>query len=218
MDQENISERKIFIGYGVDILGPLVAYWLTHWLGIPVFWGLALGGVIAIGSTVFNSIRRNRVDALGVLVLLEIAASIALLFYGSDARLLLIRPSFYTGIAAIYLMVSAFTAKPLSFEASKPMATKGNPARIAAWEKAWKELPQFRLAHKRLTFGWGLAAMADAVLRVVVVYRFPPDRAAWLSNLPHAAAIMIMLGVSVIFGRWAGGLVDGVQQKMMVAK
>ena len=118
------------------------------------------------------------------MVLLEFAASIVLLFYLNDPRLLLIRPSIYTGIAAIYLMVNAFSSQPVSFQGSSAIATGGDPIATAAFEQAWKDLPQFRRAHKMLTFGWGLASMVDSILRVVIVYSFPVDRAAWLSNIP----------------------------------
>ena len=94
------------------------------------------------------------------------------------------------------------------------MATKGDPVRTVAWERAWEESPQFRLAHRVLTFGSGVAFLADAVLRVVVVFRLPIDRAAWLSNLPHIAAGAILIVLWALFGRWAGGLVDVIQQRL----
>jgi hypothetical protein len=214
MNQKNMSQRRILLGYAVDIFGPLVAYWVTTKLGIPVFWALALGIGIAVVSTGINTIRRGKLDAVGVLVLVEMAASIALLFWLHSPRMLLIRPSFYSGIAAIWLMISAFTAKPLTLEGSKPFATKGDPLRTAAWEQAWRELPQFRMAHRMLTFGFGLASMTDAVLRVAVVYRYPIDRAAWLSNLPHLGATAVLLICGALFGRWASPMVDGIQKKI----
>ena len=178
-------------------------------VGILRLWGLALGVVIAGVSTGVNTFKRRRVDAVGVLVLLEMAASIVLLFWlHTPLRMLLIRPSFYSGIAALYLMGRDFAARPLSLEGSKPMATKGDPVRTVAWERAWEESPQFRLAHRVLTFGSGVAFLADAVLRVVVVFRLPIDRAAWLSNLPHIAAGAILIVLWALFGRWAGGLVE----------
>jgi hypothetical protein len=48
----------------------------------------------------------------------------------------------------------------------------------------------------------------------VVIYRYPIDRAAWLSNLPHLAAIGILIVCGALFGRWAGPLVDRVQEEM----
>jgi hypothetical protein len=94
------------------------------------------------------------------------------------------------------------------------MATKGDPVRTVAWERPWEESPQFRLAHRALTFGSGVAFLADAVLRVVVVFRFPIDRAAWLSNLPHIAAGAILIVLWALFGRWAGALVDVIQRRL----
>ena len=111
-------------------------------------------------------------------------------------------------------MTNAFTAQPLSLEGSKPMATKGDSLRTVAWERAWQQLPQFRLAHRLLTFGTDVAAFTDAALRVVVVYRFPLDRAAWLANLPHIAAWAVLIAIWAIFGHWAGPLIDTIQQQL----
>jgi hypothetical protein len=94
------------------------------------------------------------------------------------------------------------------------MATKGDPVRKVAWEREWEESPQFRLAHRALTFGSGVAFLADAVLRVVVVFRFPIDRAAWLSNLPHITAGAILIVLWALFGRWAGALVDVIPRRL----
>jgi hypothetical protein len=209
-----MSERRVLLGYAADVFGPLVAWWVTRWLGISMVWGLILGLGIAFVSAGFNTFRRRKIDAVGALVLIEMIASIAMLFWLHSTRMLLIRPSFYSGIAAFYLMGNAFTRRPLSLEGSKPMATKGDALRTVAWERAWQELPQFRLAHRVLTFGTGVAFLADGVLRVVVVYRFPEDRAAWISQLPHIAAVTILIAAGALFGRWAGGLVDGIQQKL----
>ncbi|MGC2162124.1 MAG: VC0807 family protein [Silvibacterium sp.] len=214
MEQKTMSPRRVLLGYAVDIFGPLAVYWVTTELGVPVFWALALGIGIAVVSTGINTIKRGKLDAVGVLVLVEMAASVGLLFWLHSPRMLLIRPSFYSGIAAVWLMSSAFAAKPLTLESSKPFATKGDPVRTVAWERAWRELPQFRMAHRMLTFGFGVACAADAVLRVVVVYRYPVDRAAWLSNLPHIGAMVILLIAGAAFGRWAGPLVDKIQREM----
>jgi hypothetical protein len=209
-----MSERRVLLGYAVDIFGPLFAWWVTQALGISVLWGLGMGVAIALVSAGINTFRRGKMDAVGVLVLVEMTASIAFLFWFHSPQILLIRPSFYSGIAAFYLMGSAFTSHPLSLEWSKPMATKGDPVRTVAWDTAWQQLAQFRKAHRLLTFGSGVALLMDAVVRVLIVCRFPAARAAWLAQLPHIAAVAIFIGVGALFGRWAGPLVDRVQQEL----
>jgi hypothetical protein len=211
-----MSERRVLIGYAVDVLGPLVAWWITRALGIPVIWGLSVGLGIAVVSVGVNTFRRGKLDAVGVLMLVELVAAIAVLFWLHSPRMLLIRPSIFSGIAAFYLMGSAFTSRPLTLEGSKPMATKGDPVRTIAWERAWQQVPRFRLAHRLLTFGTGVALLTDAVLRVVVAYRFPVDRAAWLVHVPHFVAGAILISAWAMFGRWAGPLVDGIQREVAV--
>jgi hypothetical protein len=202
------SVSSLWLPYLFDIVAPFVACLVVHAFGARAFWALAAGGAVAGASTALNSIRRKGLDGVGVLVVLEIAASIALLVFVRDARLLLIRPSFYTGLAAVYLMVSAFIGRPLSYAGSRPMAAKGGPARLAAYERAWERSAEFRRTHCLVTFGFGLGLAADSILRVLIVYNTPVERAAWLSNVPHVTAIILIIGVSALAGRRFAKLVD----------
>lgn len=80
--------------------------------------------------------------------------------------------------------------------------------RSAAFARCWERSSQFRRTLRIASFGWGLACLVDAALRVVVVYRFPLDRAAWLSNLPHLTAIALLMGFSALMGRITHRLVE----------
>ena len=202
------TPQKLFLPYFFDIVAPILGYLVVHWFGARAIWALTAGGLIAGASTAVNSIRRKGLDRVGVLVILEIVASIGLLFLTRDPRLLLIRPSFYTGIAAVYLVFTSVVGRPLSFDGAKPMATHGDPQRLAAYELAWRSSPEFRRAHKVVTFGFGLALAADSVLRVVIVYRYPVERSAWLSNVPHVVAIILIIAASALAGRTFKRLVE----------
>ena len=92
--------RNVLIPYVVDVVGPFVAYAVVHWLGAPAFWALTAGGLVAGTSTAINTVRRRGLDSVGMLVLLEILVSLVLLVVVHDERLMLIRPSFYTLVAA----------------------------------------------------------------------------------------------------------------------
>lgn len=202
------TPQKLFLPYFFDIVAPFLGYLVVHWFGARAIWALTAGGLIAGASTAVNTIRRKGLDRVGVLVILEIVASIGLLVLTKDPRLLLIRPSFYTGIAAVYLMFTSVVGRPLSFDGAKPMATHGDPQRLAAYELAWQRSPEFRRAHKVVTFGFGLALAADSVLRVVIVYRYPVERSAWLSNVPHVVAIILIIAASALAGRTFKRLVE----------
>jgi hypothetical protein len=198
----------VFLGYAIDVVAPMAVFFVLNRLGVPPLWSLLLGSAIALGSTIINTLRRRRIDRVGVLVLIEIAISIALLFVWRDPRFLLAKPSLYTAIAGVYLIATSFRGKPLTYDGALQMGTSGDPLRAAAFARSWEQVPQFRITLRVASLGWGVACLVDAVLRVVVVYRAPLERAVWLSNLPHLVAIAILMGFSALMGRRTHRIVD----------
>ena len=209
-----VSLPRIFIGYAADVVVPMALYYVLHRFGISD--GLALGAsaAIALVVTIVNTIRRKKLDAIGILVIIEIVMSIALFLWLKDRRLILAKPSFYSGVAAIYLIVMAFRPKPMNYETIRNLGSDGDPRRAAAIDAAWQENPKFRTAVRTAEVGWGLAFLADSILRVVIIFNTEPDRAVWLSNIPHIAAIAIIIGFSAVMGRINGRLVDAQFAKM----
>ena len=174
---------------------------------------ISVGSISVMGplSTAINTVRRRGLDTVGMLVLLEILVSLVLLVLVQDERLILIRPSFYTLVAAVYLLYTAAAGRPLTFEAARPIATKGDPARNASYDQAWATSAEFRRIHTMVTTGFGIALIADSILRVVIVYTTPVDRSMWLSNVPHTVAMILFLVVSAMAGRRFKKLVAGAQ-------
>jgi hypothetical protein len=169
---------------------------------------MTAAGAAAGLSTVINTIKRRGLDRVGLLVVLELAAAITIMIFVHDERLMLIRPSVYTAIAAVYLIVSGIAGKPLTYAGSRVMAARGGPARIAAFERTWDKSPEFRHTHIAVTIAFGICLAIDSILRVIIVYHFPVDRAAWLSNVPHMTAIALMVVTSALAGRRFSRLVD----------
>jgi hypothetical protein len=200
--------RRLFLGYVLDIVGPFLTYLVAHLLGVRAVWALTSAGIAAGVGTTVNSLRRKGLDPMGLLVLLELAASLLLLLLVRDRRLLLVRPSLYTAVAAGYLVWTALAGRPLSFEGARPMAARGGPERLAAYERAWDRSSAFRRTHFVTTVGFAAALVADSLVRVLIVYRLPVERAPWLAGVPHSVIIALILGASALVGRRLGRLVD----------
>jgi hypothetical protein len=203
-----------FIDALVDAVAPLVTYFVLHALGVPPLAALIVGSLVAVISTVVHTVRRRRLDGVGLLVIAEIAVSILVQYLTKDPRLLLIKPSLYSGLGALYLLSTAFGDRPTTYEGARPMATRGDPERRAAYERAWRCSKEFRVLHRVSTLGWAAAFLADAVLRVVIVYATPIDRAIWLGNVPHVAAIVLLVGFSAMMGRKTKPLVEEQVRKL----
>lgn len=214
-DKAPTTVRKIFLPYFFDIVAPFLAYFVVHRFGGRTILALTVGGLIAATSTAVNSIRRKGLDRVGMLVILEIVASLVMLLLMRDPRLLLIRPSFYTAVAAVYLIYTVFVGRPLSYDGARPMATQGDPLRMEAYEKLWDQSGEFRQTHKMVTFGFGVAFMIDSILRIVIVYRLPIERSAWLSNVPHAATMVLVVALSAMAGRRFRRIGESVTKSMI---
>jgi hypothetical protein len=205
---------RVFLGYVADVVLPMVLYYALHRLGVSDVVALGFGIVIAFATTTFNTVRRKKLDAVGVIVLLEMALSIALFFLLKDRRLILAKPSFYSALAAFYIIAMSLNGRPPNYEPIRSIGSDADPRRAAAFDAAWNESPQFRVALRTAAIGWGVAFLADAILRVVIIYKTPLDRAVWLSNIPHIVAIAILIAFSATMGRINGRIVDAQFAKM----
>jgi hypothetical protein len=157
----------------LDLVIPTAGYFLLHWAGLPDIWALTIAGSATGVNALVNTIRRGRLDALGLLVVAEVGVSVVLLAVTADPRLILVRPAVYLAVAGVVNLVSCFAGRPLSYTASTPMATKGDPERAVAYELAWHHSPELRRIHRQLTTGIGVALVAYAAIRVLIVYSFP---------------------------------------------
>src|SRR4051794_4517334 len=80
-----------FLPYLLDVVVPLVSYYALTSLGLKPFWALVIGGALTAVNSIINTIRRGRIDNLGVLVIVEIILGLVLDLTVRDPRLTLAR-------------------------------------------------------------------------------------------------------------------------------
>jgi hypothetical protein len=209
---ETKRTRPGFLGvlpYLFDIVIPLVTYYVLKSFGASDFSALLAGGLLTSANTLMNTIRRGRLDSLGVLVVLELVVGIALDVTLRDPRLLLARGSFFVAVAGVWALATTFTSRPMTVDASKPMAAKGGPRRLAAFEWCARHHPVFLRVHRRLSLLWSLMFIAYAVLRVVIIYRAGSVGASiWLNEIPGIVGVAICLAASARAGKVLEKIVD----------
>lgn len=188
---------RALLPFLLDLIIPIGGYFLLHnAFGIGDFWALSLGGLGTMVNAVVTTVRRGRLDSFGLLVVLEVALSVVLLFVSRDPRVLLLKPAFYVGIGGLWALGTLRLGKPLAYESGKPFATKGDPVLMAAYERAYEQSDRFRAALRSVTAVWGVAFLLDAVLRVVIVYRFSPAQindSLLLSQVPLIGLLVLVI-------------------------
>lgn len=192
---------RALLPFALDVVLPLAAYFLLHTVaGLSAFWALAAGGLATAVNAVITTVRRGRLDALGVLVAIEVALSVALLFVSRDPRVLLIKPAFYLVVSGLYALATLVVGTPLAYDSGRPFATRGDPALVAAYERAYTDSLVFRRAIRSVTAVWGAAFLADAALRVLIVYSYPPAQVTD-SLLLSQAPLFVLVVAAIVFSR-----------------
>ena len=175
---DEIAEHKGFLqifllGAAIAVVATVVT--LGVWAaGYPDTTAIAAGTVLLAIAQGIRMMRSDRkLDGFALLVLLELAATILLTLMSHNPRMLLIRPSFYTAIASIYVFSTLWSERPFMMQITKPMATDGDPIRAEAFERAGRESVRFRRAEQGMTASLGIVLFSEALLRVWTVLSHP---------------------------------------------
>ncbi|GAA2463681.1 VC0807 family protein [Winogradskya humida] len=201
----------------LDVIVPVILYFILKKLGSSDFWALTLAGVGTGVYALVNTIRRRKLDFIGILVLLEIVLSVGLLFITDDPRLVAIKPAFYTTLTGLYFLFTCVVGKPIIYTAVTPIATDGDPVRTKAYAQAWNESRPFRVRERLMTAVFGAGLLIEAVLRIVIVYHWSPaklDESFVVSQLPGIIVIVAVLAFFRSQVPAISKIVDGFQERL----
>jgi hypothetical protein len=187
--------------YLLDFTVPLVAFYALTAAGLSSFWSLTIGGALTGVISVVNTIRRGKLDGLGLLVIAEIALSLVLIATTRDPRLVLARSSLYLALAGIWVLGSAVIGRPVTINTSKAFAARSNGQNgIAAVDWLAANSAPFLRIHRGLSALWGGMFLLYAVVRVIIIYSTSVSRAVSISEIPGIVAV----GICLIASRQAG--------------
>lgn len=216
-----MNRLRLFLPTALDVVIPVVAYFALRALGANQFWALTLAGVGTGLAALVNTVRRRKLDWIGMLVLLEVALSAALLFTTDDPRVVAIKPAFYTALTGFYFLFTCVVGKPVVYLAAAQIATGGDPLRADAYRRAWDESPTFRARERLMTVAFALALLAESVLRVWIVYHWSPaklDESFALSQLPALVLLAAVLALVRLQVPTISRIVDGIQARLTPKK
>lgn len=195
--------------YLLDIIVPVVSYYVLTSVGLSSFSSLLVGGALATIVSITNTIRRGKIDNLGVLVIVEIAFGLVLDLAVRDPRLTLARGSLFIALAGIWILVSTFTGRPVTVDATKPFAAKkGGKNGVMAFEWLAQNSRRFLRIHRSLSTVWSAMFLAYATMRVAVIYTVTLSEAVWLTEVPGIIAVIICLIASARAGKQLETLVN----------
>ncbi|OIV38203.1 hypothetical protein BIV57_07095 [Mangrovactinospora gilvigrisea] len=184
----------------VDLVLPLAGYYLlSRGLGTSTTTALAVSSVPPALSTVWIAVRHRRLNALGALALLATGAGLALAAVGGDPRLMLAKDGLVSSVIGIAILLSVAAGRPLMSRVMRPMITKGDRARLAAWDRLSSgpdASAEFRAAERTFSLIWGGALLAECAARVVGAYTLPVGTMLSVHSLFVVAGVLAAVKLS----------------------
>ncbi|GAA2273947.1 MULTISPECIES: VC0807 family protein [Kitasatospora] len=182
----------------LDLFVSIGGYFILRAAGVSVIWSLAIPGIVVGVLTVLSTIRRRKLDVVGVLVLVELAATLGLSFVTNDARIAACRQPLYVLIGGLFCLGTLFGRRPFTAVTTASMATFGDPLRARAFEKAWQDVARYRQQQRTLTTAIGTIMVVDAAVRVLVIYVYPVSRIDVSLLLSNVAGILLFVVIGVV--------------------
>jgi hypothetical protein len=193
------SIAKIVI---VDVALPLIAYSLLRKAGLSTVTALVLSGVFPALGVAVGVIRHRHLDVVGALVLAGIIVGTILGLITDSARLVLLEGSVPTAIFGLGCLGSLWTRRPLmyamSIEFVGPDTTRGREM-VSLWRHE-----EYRHIFRVITAVWGIGFLAEAALRVAIVYNTSTSTALALSKVTPYLWIAIFTAWTIVYGRYQG--------------
>ena len=184
----------------LEIVVSIGGYYALRAAGVDVFWSLTLPGLGVAIVAVITTVRRRRVDMLGLLVLFEVAASLWLVLVTRDPRIAAIRGAVYVAIGGVFCLATLVRKQPMTAVSASSLASFGDPTRARAFELAWRDVPRYRLAMRAQTAAIGLILIIGSAVQVEILY------AHSLSDVAHAIDIANIINT----GMWVAAVVAAV--------
>lgn len=153
----------------VDIGIPLALYYGLKALGVSDLPALLVGVIPGLISSAVSLVRNRRTDLVGMAVVVSMIASTVIAVIGGDARLLLVRNAWISLPFAGITLWSLRHPQPMTYVVTRALM----PRRAPIMDELWTANARYRAAWKWITVWWGVAAIVDAIVRVVVSYTLP---------------------------------------------
>ena len=195
-----------------DVAIPLGSYYLLKdGFGVGLVMSLALSSVVPAARSVIEFVRARKIEGLAILMVAVNAAGIIISFTTGNARAMVAKDSVLSSVIAVGILISVWRGQPLMTAGLKPFITKGNAAKVVAWDRLRASSTRFRTLERRYSFVWGVALLGDSVARVVGAYTLSVSTMVWGSTAMVIAAIGIAAVVS-------GGIAADPLEKLVAAE
>jgi hypothetical protein len=181
----------------LEIVLSIGGYYLLRAFGVGVFWALTVPAMAVAVVAVVVTVRRRRIDLIGLLVLCEIAVTISLSLVTHSPRVAALREAAYILVAGVFCLATLVYRTPLTHASTVSIATFGDPKREQAFDHAWREVPEYRLWQRLLTASLGLIMVVTSIVKAYILLSTQDDQIAHAVDVCNIITF-VMIGMFVV--------------------
>ena len=183
----------------LDVALPWITVQLLERYGIPAIPALAIAAAFPTAS-ILLSWRRQRIDVIGIAVLITILGGIAVSIWSDDVRFALVKGAPAFALFGLACLLSLPSARPLMFFVGRSFVAGGDPAKIVAWNARLAQ-PGFRRTMRSITAVWGVAGVVEATLGITAALLLPVSAALVVEPLLALGTVLALLAWTRAFAR-----------------
>lgn len=188
---------QLLRGLAWDVGAPVVAYYMLHLLGASDWVALLASTLVAALRIGWVAVRRRSLNLFATVMLIVFGLGLILSFVSGDPRFLLLKDSFVTGAVGLTFLATVLVGdRPLTLAAQQSWS----PAEADALAEEYRTDADVRRGYRFTSSVWGVGLLAEAAIRVPLVYLLPIDVMVGVST---AMLVVAIVGLSVWTVRWA---------------
>jgi hypothetical protein len=196
------SPRGMLVALLPNVLLPWLIYQGLTSQGVSTINALMATALVPLATTLYGWLSARRVEALGIMTLAFVVVGLVTSLISGDPFFYLIKESLLTGVWGLIMLGSLLASKPLTYYFGRQFMAGGDPARAAWYDRLW-ERPQFRTLQRGICIMWGLGLVAEALLRVLLVFVLPIPIFLLVSQILAFGAMGLLMVATMLLGKRA---------------
>jgi intracellular septation protein A len=195
----------------LDVLMPIVAFFLLTRYGVSTLLALVAGGLFPAINATRSWITAHKLQPLGIIVMSFIALGTAASLISNSVFFTQVKESLLTASFGFLCLGSLIGAKrPLMFYVVRQFLAGNDPVKLKWFEDSWQR-PGARAAYRFVTSVWGIAYLAEALLRVCFAWFLAPGQVVVISPV-------MAFGVTIALIGWTRRYMTGLRERRMRAE
>ncbi|MEV6630336.1 VC0807 family protein [Actinoplanes sp. NPDC051470] len=171
--------RDLIRSLAWDLGLPVVTYYALHALGAGDTTALLAGTLAAGARLAWVAVRARALSPFSALMAAVFGVGLLFTFLTGDPRWMLVKHSAMAAIIGLVFVGTALWGRPLTLAAQQSM----RPGQAAELTEAYESNPRVRHGYRVTSLVWGGGLLAEAVVRVALVYTLPISVMVGISTL-----------------------------------